>query len=248
MERADRLQLMLLVAVIILPLRTEAQDLSPGMQQYISVTVVHAPTASPAAMLLNHYSSALVAAYWDYKCPGGGDFTGHGGSSDAALNYSTPAETGGSFQIAAPHDGCEGKVTSVIWADGKEIGDPAVLKEFHDCRNAAWEEMSDFLKTGVFNLPTDKWDPRISVEMLKTKLAPEAELRDLSHHDLAIYVCRRQVLQSLAQSIEDFRSSAATNPDQLVQRRGLFLQYLKEWEQALISPTYPATRTWWNRP
>lgn len=240
-------RLTLLVALITLPIGVSAQDLWPEMDKYATVTNSPGSAVSPRAELINHHSAPLVAAFWDYLCPGRGDFSGHGGSSDAAMNFAPPADTGAAFQIAAPREGCEGKVTAIVWADGKEIGNPVVITQFHDCRAAAWDEMHTFLDANVFNFPQDKWDPVVSVERLKGKLAPEGTLHGLGPHDYAIHICRGQILQSLTQSLENYRSVVANQPDQLIQRRGLFLQYLKEWEQALIAPSYPTSRIWWNR-
>jgi hypothetical protein len=135
-------------------------------------------------------------------------------------------------------------VTAIVWADGKEIGAPEVLKQFHDCRTAAWDELHTFLASSVFSLPPDQWDPSASVELLKGRLAQEATFR-LNAHDMAVHVCRHNILQTLAQSIEDYRSLVAKEPDELLHRRGLFLQFLKDWQAALISPTYPSNRIKW---
>ncbi len=236
------------VAAILLPGGVSAQDLWPGMEKYVTVKPDEA--APPRAYLVNLYSAPLVAAYWDYKCPGRADFHRQGGSSDAALAFAAPAVTGDTFNIVAPREGCEGQITAIVWADGKEIGDPPVLKQFHDCREAAWDEMHTFLSAHVYNMSPDQWDARVSAEMLKARLAPEetTTLHGLNLHDTATHVCRANALQFLAQSIESYRSFVANNPDQLIHRRGLFLEFLKEWEAALHSPNYPANRLTWDLP
>ncbi len=225
---------------LISALGLSAQELWPGMEKYVTLQT------TPAPALINHYSAALVAAYWEYPCHA--DDVAAAGYSDVAESFASPAETGEAFQIGGAQDRCPGKITAAIWADGNEIGDPEVLREFHDCRTAAWDEMHRFLKANVFAFPADKWDPSVSSANLKQKLALEETLQNVSAHDFAVHGYSVAVLAFLAQSMDDYRAVIEQHPDQLIQRRGMFLRYLKEWEQALNSPIYPEKPIWWNWP
>jgi hypothetical protein len=57
------------------------------------------------------------------------------------LNNSKPVEQGKIISTASAGGGCSGGITAAIFADGTELGDPAVLRGMHNCRAAAREEV-----------------------------------------------------------------------------------------------------------
>ena len=239
MGPATLARLLALSALSIGSFASPAQELWDGMDRYLTVQT------TPIPALINHYNSPLVAVYWDYPCAN--EHESSSGYSDAALTFAKPAQPEEPFRISGPLPGCPGRILGAIWADGKELGDRAVLARAHKCRSVTWEELHRTLKEDVFSVPPEHWDPRTTAELLKRRHAPYEGTVQLGPNDSESAIsCRANAILQIAQDIEDYRTAIASKPEEAIRRRGLFLQYLKEWEASLTSSTFPAQPFWWN--
>lgn len=241
MQSGGCVRVLILTSLLTVTSGTAAQELFPGMEKYLTLQ------STPVPALVNHYDAALVAAYWDYPCAPADRAVA--GSSDVALNYSKPAETGSAFRITGPEDSCAGRITAVVWADGNEIGDAAVLRTHHACRSATWSELHRTLAEDIFKVRPDRWDPQASVDKLEVRSRPFQETTHLESRDsAAVVACRANAIDTQIRYIRDYQSAAAAQPDKSLQLRFQFLRYLRDWEQALNSPIYPEKPIWWNWP
>lgn len=232
-----------------------AQELRPGMEPYLKLTLRPADAYSNTADLTNLYSSALIAVSWRYTCTPGEttgywrDSTGYSGGQDVTSSLTNPWETGQTLRIQGAVTGCKGGVTAAIFADGKEIGDTSALRQIHNCRDARREEVRKVLYDDISNAPLAELDIVQSIRKLKARRAEFSETTAVDHDEgehVADRGCQISALDYLISSFEDYGDSASKEPTKYGPRKNLFLQYWKELEQALGSPTYPATRTWWK--
>jgi hypothetical protein len=252
MESASRLTLAwmrFVLASIVLASAAHAQELWPGMESYLKLTLVPvAGSNAPEVAVTNLYSAGLVEISWTYsKCADGPHFR-HSGHQDLADTLGNPTVQGETVQTPSAR-GCSGGITAAIFADGKELGDPDALRQIHDCRRAKREEVHRTLEDDIFKFPLSGWDPESSVKKLKDRRAQfPMNLYTDDPNVGALQACRTSTLEYLASAIEDYRTSVARNPSKFEPRRAMFLQYLKEMEQALESPIYPSSRTWWKGP
>jgi hypothetical protein len=224
-----------------------AQVLGPGLEPYLAVRLTPTETDVRAPVVTNLYSAALVAYSTDYQCDGTHSL-GHRGYGDAAMIYTTPVATGKSEGIPSPGPGCKGGVTTAIWADGKEMGDPDELRNIHDCRAVALEELQATLEGDILKVPPDKWEPDVTIAKLKARRAQFPNNSEIdAPHGVRVWNCRIEEIEYLTSSIEQFRSTMAKHPTAYLMR-GFFLQYLRDWEKGLSSFTYPERPTWWMNP
>jgi hypothetical protein len=227
--------------------KAPAQELWRGMEGYLKVVPTKYQNNIEGAGVTNLYNSALVVLTWEYKCTDR-EHPRAAGTADAAANYANPWEQGQTIEIGRPRAGCSGGVTGAIWADGRELGDAAVLRQVHDCRSVQQEEVHLALEGEILQNQVPQWDPAKSIAALKQH---HKEFEEIMYTDdanaVAMRNCRAGEVDGLMLDIEDFQKNASKNPDKYAQQRTLFLQYLKEMEQALGSPTYPTTRTWWRQ-
>ena len=200
-------------------------------------------------LVTNMYSSGLVALNWEYHgCPGAVR-TARSGYTDLALGLGNPRAQGQTEQAANAEIGCSGGITAAIFTDGKELGDPETLRQIHECRRVASEEIHRTFEEDISTVPQNDWDPASSVQKLKARRAqfPMYYYTD-DNKAVALQGCRTDAIDYVRSSIEAYRSNVASNPAKYEPRRGMFLQYLREIELALKSPTYPSRRTWWMAP
>jgi hypothetical protein len=240
-----RKRLAVALGLLLLPFGLQAQDLWPGMEPYLAIRTVPTPTDVRAPVVTNLYPSALVAFSVNYRCDGAHS-KGHGSYADAAMIYTAPIRTGESDGIPSPGSGCQGGIVTALWADGKEMGDPNELRNMHDCRAVALEELKKTLHEDILAVPQEKWDPAVSVANLKARRAQFAGNTHFEDpHDIRTFNCRAEEITYLITSVEQFRSGMANDPVKFGRLKGFYLQYLREWEQALASPTYPEKPVWW---
>lgn len=156
----------LATALLATPFPAAAQELWPDMDSYVRHSVNSDGTALEVA---NLYGAALVAGAWTYKC----DRVMSEGFVDAARSSIAPWEKGQKLATTRlPEPGCTTTVTALIFADGKEVGDPAVLKQLHEHRVVAWDEIHRLRQEDILSLkvPLAQWDPVQSVAKLQARL------------------------------------------------------------------------------
>lgn len=224
-----------------------AQELWPGMDGYLSTQLVSAPNGTPEFAVVNLYTAGLVAFSWNYdEC---GRSARHSGNADLAWTLGKPWERGQSTPVGTAASGCTGVITAAVFADGKELGNPDVLRGIHNCRKARWEEVHRTLKEDILAVPLSAWDPDLSVSKLRERRAQfSMYLYTDDSNAAAMQACRTGTIEFLTSQIEDYQSSVKSNPEKYEPRRFIFLEYLKEIETALTSSTYPTNRTWWKAP
>lgn len=226
-----------------------AQELWPGMEGYLKLTLRPAGGDKNTVLVTNLYASGLVALYWDYyKCPGGVS-AANSGKTDLALGLGNPLAQGQTLQAASAETGCSGGITAAIFADGKELGEPETLGQIHSCRSAAAEEIHRTFEEDISTVPQGGWDPASSIAKLKARRSQfPMYLYTDNPREAALQACRTVAIDYLRSSMESYRASVTSDPAKYGPRRGMFLQYLKEIEQALRSRAYPTRRTWWMAP
>jgi hypothetical protein len=232
----------LVLAPLLLAWPIQCQTLWPGMDSYLEMSLVPRPDTTPTVYLTNLYYSPLVAVSWDYKCTGS-RWTRHSGFVDAALTFNDPWAKGTIVGTSAAGAGCTGGITSVIFANGTEIGDPEVLREMHGRRAYALEEVQRTLGDDVLSVPMERWDPLTSVTKLQARIAQLPEITYLNQQEVT---SRSQTLEALIRSIEDYRSDVKANPSVYLPRAGKYIEYLQDWEQGLASTSYPSTTFRWT--
>ena len=222
----------------------QAQEFWPGMEPYLQMTLgPEILQGEPVIHVNNLYRSPLVAVVYAYKCTE----TEHGfhGTDDAAVNYSNPSRQGQTINIQSVWPGCTGRIMAAIWADGKELGDPAALRQFHDCRAVEQEEVHLALEEEIMKVPISQWDPAQSITKLNTR-RDSFPMHTTDVNASEIQGCRTTEIYALTIDLEDFQKTASQDPDKYALQRGRFLRFLKEMEQSLGSPTYPAAPFWWK--
>jgi hypothetical protein len=232
----------LLWGALLLACPIQGQTLWPGMDPYLEMSLVPRPDTTPTVYLTNLYDSPLVAVSWDYKC-NGSRWTRHRGFLDAALAYSEPWPKGAVVGTSAAGVGCKGGITAVVFADGRELGDAQGLKQIHDRRRYAREEMRLILDEGILGVPPSQWDPEQSLTKLQARIAqlPEPTSQNIDEVDQD-----KSTLQDLIRSIEDYRSEVKANPNVYLPRTGKYIENLQRWEQGLASTSYPSTTFRWK--
>lgn len=224
----------------------QAQELWPGMDAYLRITFGDTTAMGNIPVLLtNLYSSPLVDFTFAEKCTDG--HHGFHGENDAAVNNRGPSLPGQTVRVDYAVAGCTYGIMSAIWADGKEFGDPALLRDTHECRAIEEEEVHLALEGEISKVPVSQWDPALSLTKLKKHLDdfPLYTYTD-DMHAVAMQGCHKTEIAALIDAIQGFQKNASQEPDKYALQRGRFLLYLKEIEKALGSPTYPAAPFWWK--
>jgi len=246
----------MVLMMLLTSLMAHSQELWPGMETYLKIEPD--PGDTHAAILTNLYSSPLVAFSEGGQCPGRPSARA-GLRSDAAATFAIPWSTGQATTVRRPAGGgCTASITSAIFADGKEMGDPEALAIMHDCRHAKWEEIHRTLMEDIFKGPLSQWNPDLSLAILAARREPLAQVTQPEalpqgaysddEYKIAIHACHIFGIDVLISSIKDYQTSVASDPAKYGPRRLEFLAYLKGIQDVLASPTYPAVRTWWKRP
>jgi hypothetical protein len=233
-----------------------AQTLWEGMEEHVKLT----PYASKVD-LTNVDSSALTAVFWDYRCPfkpllpsaSGGPRMGvsrHTGTFDVALTHGYPLKTGDSLHMAAFPAGCSGGPTAIIYADGREFGDPVVLRRLHDCRAVSKEELDQVLHQDLLLVPISRWDPQQSLDKLKARKAafhfPMDDTMDENAKEMQS--CRVFEIDNIATGIAEFQSSEAGDPAYYTPSRSVFLEGMLEKDRLMTSSTYKRSNINWKKP
>lgn len=121
-----------------------------------------------------------MAASWSYECDGLARRRGYG---DAALVFADAVAQGSKFPGMSAENVCTGTITAAIFADGKELGDPAVLRRMHNCRKASWEELHRTLKEDILAVPFSNWDVDSALNKLRARRAEFPTFISVDHVD-----------------------------------------------------------------
>lgn len=212
-----------------------AQQIWPGMETYLKWV------DSPEIGIKNLYSEGLVAYHWVDECS-----RNRSGGSDAALTLTKPLEPGKTQRMGFERPECI-HITAALFADGKELGDPAVLRQMHDCRSAEAEEFHQTLLEDRPKIYLSTWDPESSLSRLYAREGVFKEsLNSGDPDEVNIHGCHLIGLETLIGMFKDYQSSVAAEPAKYGRRKGLFLRYLEGIDDALSSITYPSGQTWWK--
>ena len=248
MEHANHRLIRAIASLVVWPLlaaAANAQQLWPGMENYLRIDLIPTAYDVRSVELTNLYAFGLVAVSWDIQCDGSAR---HRGSGDAALAFANAVAQGSTFPAGSAGVGCTGGITAAIFTDGKELGDPAVLRQMHNCRKAAWEELHRTLKEDILAVPFSRWDIDSGLGKLRARRAEFPTSISVDHqvpeHE-DDRVCRMQTLDYLTSIIADYRSDMVKDPSKYPKRAESFLRYLAGWEGALTSATYPPAH-WWK--
>ena len=241
------------------PTPAHAQTLWAGMEGHVKLT----PYADKVD-LTNLDSSALAAVFWDYRCPfrplAAAGSTGsapqmglgrHTGRFDVALNHGYALKTGESLHLAAFPQGCSGGPTAIIFADGREFGDPVVLKRLHDCRAVAKEDLDTVLHQDILTAPISAWDPAQSLARLKARKATfhfPMDGNTMDENAMEMQNCRVFEIDNIATGISEFQSDEAADPAYYTNRRGAFLEAMLEKDRLMTSPAYKRSGIYWTKP
>jgi len=165
---------------LLFSLAAPAQELMPDMEPYLRTTLVPATYDINTIELTNLYNFSLVAASWSYTCDGSAR---RRGSGDAALVFTDAVAQGSKFPGMSAENVCTGTITAAIFADGKELGDPAVLRRMHNCRKASWEELHRTLKEDILAVPFSNWDVDSALNKLRARRAEFPTFISVDHVD-----------------------------------------------------------------
>jgi hypothetical protein len=173
----------------------------------------------------------------------------HPSGFDAASSYAPPWKPGQSVYVSVSQGCGAPRLTAAVFADGLEVGDPQALRLRHKYRAAILEELQKTLDDDVlpsFN-STAGWDPQASVNRLKARhSAFPTTFHDGDPPRPDEEAMRIAIVEYLTSAIEDYRTVVANDPVTRDLRTALFVRYLKDWEVALKSKTYPAAPKWWK--
>ena len=142
-----------------------------------------------------------------------------------------------------------GGVTLVVFADGKEVGDPAALRQLHVCRIAARDEMHRLLSEDILTHPPAEWNPDHTLELLKSWRAAihlPFDMKITSPEAAEEQLCREHELDRILASVKDYEASVLADPARYGSRKKMYVDYLIDWDSWLGRDTYPEQPMWWK--
>jgi hypothetical protein len=206
--------------------------------------VRHSVNAEDSALeLTNLYDAPLVAAAWRYKC----ETVRSEAFLDVSLSSAEPWGKGRTIpSTRLPESGCATTITAIIFADGKEVGDPKVLEQLHEHRALFWDEVHRLRQEDILSTkaPLFEWTPTKSVANLQARLAALPHGNDVYPDENDGY--RGQALQLLIKELQAYQAQATADPSDPAFHKGKLLKFLQEWDEGLSSPTYSTERTYWR--
>jgi hypothetical protein len=223
----------ILLSLLSLPLFADARHQPLEMDEYVRTFETLGYGDGSMLHAVNLYRSPLAAMSWEYQCENV-SFKKITGYLDAALEYSSAIATGADSGALVDTRTCSGRLTALVFADGKEVGSETALKQIYNRRAFAYGELHDFLTRDLLGKPLIEWNPGRSISALQAR---SDLLQRPYEHSEEIIVRAAIVLRltTLIQELED--ASKDDHHDQLL-RRHQFVVDITNWDANLISNTF----------